>query len=183
MIACIGWGSLIWDKRSLDVDGRWRADGPTLPIEFARQSSDGRITLVIVQGFASIPTLWSAFNTSDLAESRESLRQRERVPRSRAGDLIAQWRRGENPVLEPDATISAWAAAKDLDAAVWTNLGSKFDGTDGRTPTETEALGYLQALEGAARAAAEEYVRRAPRQIATAYRRAIERALGWTPVD
>ena len=50
MIACIGWGSLIWDRRNLDVDGHWRADGPTLPVEFARQSSDGRITLVLVQG-------------------------------------------------------------------------------------------------------------------------------------
>ncbi len=90
MIACIGWGSLIWDKRSLDVEGRWRADGPTLPVEFGRQSSDGRITLVIVQGFASVPTLWSVFNTRDLAEARESLRQREGVPRSRAGDLIVR---------------------------------------------------------------------------------------------
>jgi hypothetical protein len=183
MIACIGWGSLIWDKRSLDVDGRWRADGPTLPVEFGRQSSDGRITLVIVQGFASVPTLWSVFNTCDLAEARESLRQREGVPRSRADDLIAEWHRAENPVSEPDATISAWAAAKDLEAAVWTNLGSSFGGTNGRTPTECEVVGYLRALEGEARTAAEEYVRRAPRQINTAYRRAIEKALGWTPVD
>ena len=183
MIACIGWGSLIWGRRNLDVDGRWRADGPALPVEFARQSSDRRITLVIVQGFASVPTLWSVFNTRDLAEARESLRQREGVPHSRAGDLIADWHRGENPVSEPAATISAWAAAKGLDAAVWTNLGSKFDGTDGRTPIETEVVAYLQALEGEVRAAAEEYVRRAPRQINTAYRRAIERVLGWTPVD
>jgi len=126
MIACIGWGSLIWDRRNLDVDGRWRADGPALPVEFARQSSDGRITLVIVQGFASVPTLWSAFNTRDLAEARESLRQRERIPRSRAGDLIADWRPGENRVSNPDATISAWGAGRDLEAAVWTNLPPKF---------------------------------------------------------
>ena len=183
MIACIGWGSLIWDKRNLDVDSCWRADGPSLPVEFARQSSDGRITLVIVQGFAPVPTLWSAFNTSDLAQARESLRQRERIPRSRAHGLISHWRRGENPISEPDATISAWAAGKDLDAAVWTNLGSKFGGTDGRTPTEIEAVAYLQALEGKVRAATEEYVRRAPRQIATVYRRAIETTLGWTPTD
>lgn len=183
MIACIGWGSLIWDRRNLDVDGRWRTDGPTLPVEFARQSGDGRITLVIVQGFASVPTLWSLFNTRDLAEARESLREREGVFRSRADDSIACWRRGENPASEPDATISAWAAEKNLEAAVWTNLAPKFDGIDGRVPTEYEVVGYLQTLEGQTRAAAEQYVRRAPRQIATAYRRAIERVLGWTPVD
>ncbi len=66
---------------------------------------------------------------------------------------------------------------------MWTNLGSSFGGTNGRTPTEREVVGYLRALEGEARAAAEEYVRRAPRQINTAYRRAIEKVLGWTPVD
>src|SRR6266568_4839894 len=111
MIACIGWGSLIWDMRNLDVNGNWRADGPLLPVEFARQSSNGRITLVLVEGAASVPTLWSAFNTRDLARARESLRQREGVFRSRADDFIACWRRDEDAASEPDATISRWAAA------------------------------------------------------------------------
>jgi hypothetical protein len=183
MIACIGWGSLIWDRRKLDVDGEWRADGPVLPVEFARQSSDGRITLVLVRGFAPVPTLWSVFNTGNLATARESLRQREGVPRSRSADFIAIWRRGENPTSEPHATISAWAAGQNLEAAVWTNLPPKFEGIDGHVPTEHEIVSYLQALEGKTRAAAEQYLRRAPRQIGTAYRRAIETALGWTPID
>jgi hypothetical protein len=183
MIACIGWGSLIWDRRNLDVDGEWRADGPMLPVEFARQSGDGRVTLVLVQGFVPVPTLWSGFNSANLATARESLRQREGVPRSRAGDLIANWRRGENPIAEPDAAISAWGARMDLEGAVWTNLPPKFGGIDGRVPTVNEVVAYLRTLEGSVRTAAEEYVRRAPRQIATTYRGAIERALGWTPID
>jgi hypothetical protein len=183
MIACIGWGSLIWDVRNLDVDGNWRVDGPQLPVEFARQSSNGRITLVLVRSAAPVPTLWSVFNTRDLAAARESLRQREGVPRSRADDLIAHWRQGDNPQSEPDVTISAWAAGKGLDAVVWTDLPPKFAETDGRVPMEGEVIAYLRTLEGPARAAAEEYVRRAPPQIATPYRRAIERALGWTPMD
>jgi len=183
MIACIGWGSLIWDRRNLDVDGHWRPDGPMLPIEFARQSSDGRITLVLGRRFASVPALWSVFNTRDLEQARESLRVRENIPRSHADESIAQWRRDENPVSEPDATISTWAAGKNLEAAVWTNLPPKYDGIDGRVPTENEVIAYLRTLEGQARAAAEKYVRRAPRQIGTAYRRAIETALGWTPID
>jgi hypothetical protein len=45
-----------------------------LPIEFARQSNDGRITLVLAQGCEPVPTLWSLFNTRDLIDPRESLR-------------------------------------------------------------------------------------------------------------
>jgi hypothetical protein len=26
MIACIRWGSLIWDRRIVDADGNWRAN-------------------------------------------------------------------------------------------------------------------------------------------------------------
>jgi hypothetical protein len=182
MIACIGWGSLIWDGRNLDVDG-WRSDGPMLRVEFARQSRDGRIILVLVRDFAPLPTLWSIFNTRELAEARESLRVREGIPRSRAAESISQWRRGENPVSEPESTISAWATGKNLEAAVWTSLPPKFGGIDERVPTENEVLAYLGTLDGQALTDAEEYVRRAPTQITTAYRRTIEKVLGWTPVD
>ena len=165
------------------MDGHWHADGPPLPVEFARQSDNGLITLVVGEGFAPVTTLWSAFNTRDLAEARESLRQRERILPSRASRFIAHWRRGENASSEPAATISRWAGGKEFEATVWTNLPPKFNGNNGRVPTEDEVVAYLRTLEGQTRAAAEEYVRRAPRQITTAYRRAIETALGWTPID
>ena len=48
-IAILGWGSLIWnpDKLDFDKDFGWDPDGPKLPIEFSRISSNGRLTLII----------------------------------------------------------------------------------------------------------------------------------------
>ena len=52
-------------------------------------------------------------------------------------------------------------------------------------PSLVEALEYLGRLEGQVRAHAEEYVRKAPSQIDTPYRRAIVEQFDWNavPID
>jgi hypothetical protein len=82
-IACLGWGSLIWDPGSLPLrrnKPRWFTDGPELPIEFARKSSGGRITLVIVpRGKAKAqPVLWAHLTCLSVAQAHEALARRER---------------------------------------------------------------------------------------------------------
>lgn len=57
MIVCLGWGSLIWDQKNLPVKGQWHEDGPSLPVEFVRQSINGRLTLVIDQSSQLMPVL------------------------------------------------------------------------------------------------------------------------------
>lgn len=48
MIVCLGWESLILRKDAkFPVVESWYDDWPDLSIEFARQSQDGQITLVI----------------------------------------------------------------------------------------------------------------------------------------
>ena len=76
--------------------------------------------------------------------------------------------------------IEKWARARDLDGVIWTALPAKFDDED-RTPSEEEVIAHLRRLTGTQRDEAERYIRQAPRQIDTPYRRRIEAELHWLP--
>lgn len=182
MIACLGWGSLVWNPDSLRIQGAWRNDGPMLPLEFARQSSRGRLTLVLLPRLDSfVRSLWVPLAVDTVVEARDTLATRESVrPGRRAAD-IGQWSDTDTGDTAPPA-IGVWARQKGLAAVVWAALPAKFDGVEGRVPTADEAVAYLRNRQGQERVDAEEYVRRAPRQIASAYRRRFEAELGWTPI-
>ena len=170
-IAFIGWGSLVWSPRGLPLASGWAADGPELPIEFARKSRDGRLTLVLFETAAPIPTYWAQASASDFELARSELRERE--------GTTAQFIHGS---LDDSATmfhayVNAWLSGRtDVDAALWTALGSTPEGQ-----SDASAISYLKALDDEPRRRAEEYVRRAPDQTRTVRRTLIERELGWTP--
>ena len=178
-IACLGWGSLVWDPRGLPIRRSWFDDGPLAHVEFARQSQNGRITLVIVpkDKAHAVRLLWALMDDECLEEAREHLRIREGKPPPKH---IGRWLRGSSsPRCIPELNI--WAIARSLDAVIWTALPPKFEGEECKTPTEEAITTYLRQLTGTERDNAERYIRRAPRQIDTVYRRRIEAELGWVP--
>lgn len=180
-IACLGWGSLVWDPRELAIQRQWFDDGPLIHVEFARQSQDGRITLVLVQTESPVRSLWAVMDATDLASAKTNLRKREGIPEKNEDKHIGTWSVGQpSPALIP--RLAEWAAAKNVDHAVWTNLPPKFDNTEA-TPSAEQVVQYLDGLKGAQRDTAERYVRFTPRQIDTTYRRDIESALQWTARD
>jgi hypothetical protein len=183
-IACIGWGSLIWDPRDLPVRGSWFDDGPRLPVEFARQSLDGRITLVILPGSALVRALWILLDLEDLDQARKRLARREKISERYLEEHVGYWSEARSLSTELTSVIEIWARTRELDAAVWTALPPRFV-RDGKAssipPTSQDVIHYLEHLSADKRERAEEYIRRTPSQIDTAYRRQIEAQLGWTP--
>lgn len=179
-IACIAWGSLLWKPQPLKLSSGWHRDGPLLPLEFCRQSDDfPELALALCEGARPVPTYWAYLATGDLRAARTMLGAREQI-RPGSADCI-----GSIPSLDgarENPVIAAWMRAKGLDAVVWTDLPPKFDGVDHRPPSAGQALAWLAGLQGAEREKAEDYVRRTPAHIDTAYRRLFEKRLGWKPL-
>ncbi|OFW02799.1 MAG: hypothetical protein A3H94_03650 [Acidobacteria bacterium RIFCSPLOWO2_02_FULL_60_20] len=194
-IAVIGWGSLLWCPGSLLIKTRWNRDGPELQIEFARISSDGRLTLVLHPNPTATAqkTYWASSQFADIEQARENLRLRE----GRCGlkeihaCAIAEegnrlhWSADEIPT-EVKTKIGAWLSSKKevVQAAVWTGLRTNWEEKRGRTFTTDDAVSYLTELRRHAADAkvvidrAEEYLRNAPDQLQTEVRDRM-RAVGW----
>lgn len=177
--ACLGWGSLIWCQKALPVTGSWQIDGPELPVEFARESKDKRMTLVICEDVPAVRTLWASLDVVTLADAKKALAVREGIGENNIRHSIGYWSPDARSKGSAADTVAAWAAARNLDGIVWTALKPRMGGVQ-RMPAMDEVIGHLRGLTGAERDVAEEYVRLAPRPIATTYRRAIEETLGWT---
>ena len=184
MIVCLGWGSLIWCQKRLPIAGTWQSDGPELPVEFARESRDKRITLVICKGRPVVKVLWAALDVQTLDEAKQALAVREGVEARNIQHSIGYWSPAGASSNPGTAAIGRWAAERPVQGVVWTTLkpGLKLSRNAGDygIPTQEEVLQHLSGLEGRERDAAEEYVRLAPRQIVTPYRKAIEDAFGWS---
>src|SRR6185369_1029997 len=79
--------------------------------------------------------------------------------------------------------VRQWAARRDVEAVIWTDLPARFNGINGQIPNADEVIEFLRHREGQERQNAMDYVMKAPRQISTEYRRQIEERLRWMPTS
>ena len=174
MIVCLGWGSLIWNQGELAIIGKWEPNGPIVPVEYLRQSIDGRLTLVIDENASRCTVLWAKMKIKVLVEAKKNLQDREGT----VSKHIGSWCNGEDcPKCIPD--LDKWAISNNVDSVIWTALPPKFNNIDCRKPTYEEALEYLHNLPPNKSTLAKEYVCKTPEQIQTKFREGFERDLGW----
>ena len=185
-ILILGWGSLIYDLDGLPVEGNWQTNGPILPIEFSRISQkgvrSGCLTLVVdpING-ASVPTQFILSARHTLAEAIADLKKRERVlNENRIGFVnllngtMASWAMENHP--EACQTVKAWAIANGVDAVVWTALTSNYQQVRGKPFSVSDALLYMQSLDGDIKKKATSYIRSAPETTETPLRREVSRS-------
>lgn len=177
-IACLGWGSLVWNPEELQIQREWFNDGPIIPIEFTRQSENGRITLVIDNLSKPVRSLWALMTTENINDSINSLKEREGTTISNIHHISPT----EETTDKVKSVIKKWLIEKNLDAAIWTGLPSKFNGRNIR-PTIEEVIEHLSKLDYKVWKLAQEYICKTPKQIDTEYRRIIEKELGWIPIE
>ena len=186
MIACLGWGSLIWNPQALPIQRSWFEDGPLIRAEFVRQSKDDRITLVLYKDAQAGRSLWALMTVDSLDAAKKRLAAREGISNKNVEEGIKSWSRDTaNPEQNCILDLDTWAKSKSIDHVSWTALAPKFCDKKRQVrisdPTSEQVIQHLTVLRGRERDRAEEYVRRAPKQIDTKYRRDIEAALGWSP--
>jgi hypothetical protein len=182
IIACLGWGSLVWNPNGLPMQRHWFEDGPLVRAEFLRESDNGRITLVL---HSSVPVpvraLWAILDATDPASAIDALGKREGMGKERRKRDIHIWKRDDESPPEI-LDLPLWAQARSVDAVIWTGLPPQFDGKEGTIAGPEKIIQRLSAMSGKLLNDSRDYIRYAPPQIDTPYRRKIEAALGWTPV-
>jgi len=193
VFACIGWGSLLWDPRSLPMASPFRSDGPRLPIEFSRVALDGRVTLVIDDEAAEMSTWWCPLSVDSMAQAVAALGRRERIAPDRWPEWVGRQDRNLRGVgrdsrseggLASSLTrgvIARWLDERSVDGVVWTALPARTPQGDHAWPTTHALLAHLRGLAGPDRDRAEEYIRRAPLTIDSERRRRFTAEFGWTP--
>jgi hypothetical protein len=160
-----------------------------LPIEFSRVSLDGRVTLVIDPRAPRVQTHWVLLSVSTSEDAIEGLGVREKVDPSNWSRWIGlearDWALGRSGECVPAIreSIRAWLEAGPLDAVVWTALPSRGPAGEDAVPELDRLVEHLRGLPDAARARAEEYIRRAPRSVRTPHRARFEQILGWLPTN
>ena len=179
MVAILGWGSLLWDKRE-EFDkrhGPWQDGGPTIKLEFSRisVSRDNALTLVIdPENGSECRVAYSLSNRNNLDDAIADLRCREGTTLAKIGFLDLTSGKLKSRDTASAEAIKSWAKNLRIDAVVWTDLEANFS-FNGSGFSVATAIAHLKQLQPAAKSKAAEYVWRAPDFVKTPLRTELQK--------
>ncbi|MGO2357359.1 MAG: hypothetical protein ACTH6S_04015 [Mesonia sp.] len=185
-IAILGWGSLVWNPKSLQYNQEigWQKNGPMLPLEFSRISNDFRLTLVLEPTAKLVQSLYAISTNTTIDEAVLNLAVREGSARSAIGYYGKYTNETKLNDFKYIENIKEWLTIHpEIDAVIWTNLKANWKKTDRVKSKKRDRLEHLKALDGSTKAIAEEYIRKAPFQITTNFRKEIENEFKWYPIE
>ena len=128
--AILAWGSLTWEPKDLKFNKNigWHNDGPVLPIEFARISNNGRLTLVITENGTPVTTYFTLahFHTK-VEDVILNLREREGCRLKDIGYYISATETIYPENFSFKNEIIEWVKKEKMENVVWTNLPEKWE--------------------------------------------------------
>lgn len=156
-----------------------------LPIEFARISRDGRLTLVIHPGSPELRTYWAISTFESLDEARQNLSEREGTALTRI-DAVFVNDKDTGTMSDTRTVVRSWLKEqRALDAAVWTGLESNWEAVRNKPFSPDDAVRYLSELKLERDDMALrydrtcEYIRNAPEQVQTPVRKILHEMKGF----
>ena len=176
-IAILGWGSPIWDPKSLRLDdGVWHPDGPLLPIEFARTPPAELSPVLCAEPWVlNVQTFWTQSACDDIRGACGDLAAREEILPEQIGYLNRNDGQRIAPLISADGAheltdivrdrIGQWLQAnQDFDAVIW--IDSRANWGDRQLPppptSADRVVEYLGGLTGDAASKSQQNLQSAP---------------------
>ena len=183
IIALLGWGYLIWDKRPEfdDCHEDWKPDGPFLKLEFSRISDTRGNALSLVidnDNGKECKVFYTISKRIDPTDTIHDLQNREgTIPK-----YIGCYFIDGSCSCQPNVTqnIKTWAEKKRFNVVVWTGLPSNFEEKKEIPFSIQYAILHLKNLPYEEKIKAVEYIERAPNFVDTPLRKALKKELWFT---
>lgn len=149
-IAYLGWGSLLWNNKSLKLKTKWDKTKLLFPLNFSRISDKGkgRLTLVIdnVNGTLNHPHIAST-KIKNLNKAINTLRLREKTKKNNIGYINIKDNSFRSKLLKKSQidTIFEYAKKNNLDSIIWTDISPNFSEITGKKISTINAIQYIQS--------------------------------------
>lgn len=173
-IVALAWDDVVSEPGGLTPrDGRWREDGPRLPLELSRLSPQRFPVISLCRGGPLQRVYWTYLETEIVSEAVWNLSRRGACKPENIGFLDLEsgecWCRAVDEHLED---IRAWALEKNregenIEVVVWNDLKPDFEKKTRRELTPENVVSYLKGLRPEIRERARRYLENIPPRIET----------------